>query len=552
MTTETATLQESLQSATAERDLARLKLETLRASSEAELVKKAYRPLLEEYELPPDPFRYSDPIDPASYPRRSVSRTLMRDRADGRYFPYYETEMDLARMRSKARTLQAYFPRIVGALETLGNYVFGQDGASIKAMPKNKEKPPQDLLDRCNAVIEKFTDDNDWYGSLDRESDERARTDGECIWTLHERSHGIDVEIPEPDNLTEPAHSTNLNQHLDLDFRPCWKFGVLRRRKHTASRPLGYHFYFPEDEGQKWQFMKPSHVEHVKRNAIRTAKRGVSDFFSNEADAKDEQKLRHNTAVGASVQAAIAFIRQHAKGASQDGIDAFVSAGATDSYRKGVSGGQRSVNVEELQPGTVKDIPEGMEYQAGPMGQLRSPVFIEVAQFVLRALGNRWGMPEYMISGDASNANFASTLVAEAPFVKARERDQGFYLRSHLRLFWKVLKIAWGQGWLGNYDWQEIRSSVELKADFPSVASRDEAKQVQTDTALYGLKVKTRRTIAGEHNLDFDEEVQTAKQDGDWQEQPQPDGQPGMGSLTESLLEEQEERLMRFLAAEYP
>ena len=30
-------------------------------------------------------------------------------------------------------------------------------------------------------------------------------------------------------------------------------------------------------------------------------------------------------------------------------------------------------------------------------------------------------MPEYMVSGDASNANYASTLVAESPFVKARQ-----------------------------------------------------------------------------------------------------------------------------------
>ena len=49
---------------------------------------------------------------------------------------------------------------------------------------------------------------------------------------------------------------------------------------------------------------------------------------------------------------------------------------------------------------------------------------VQIVQAGLRALGNRWDMPEYMISGDSSNANYASTLVSGAPFVTGIEWEQ--------------------------------------------------------------------------------------------------------------------------------
>ncbi len=142
-----------------------------------------------------------------------------------------------------------------------------------------------------------------------------------------------------------------------------------------------------------------------------------------------------------------------------------------------------------------------------------------------------------MISGDASNANFASTLVAESPFVKARECDQGFYKRHDSDLLWKVLRLAWENGSLKGSDWPMIRQSIEIKIDAPEVASRDKEKQAGTDEILQRMGVKSRRTIAAEHDLDLDEELRNMADDGDPTPMPENEEQQMEQQVMESLIE---------------
>src|SRR6185369_4253327 len=94
-------------------------------------------------------------------------------------------------------------------------------------------------------------------------------------------------------------------------------------------------------------------------------------------------------------------------------------------------------NAAYYPPGSVLKVGYGQEYLPGPMGAERNAGFELVGQYSLRRIGVRWNMPEYMISGDASNGNYSSTLVAESPFVKAREADQQFYKRHFLSILWK-------------------------------------------------------------------------------------------------------------------
>jgi len=140
------------------------------------------------------------------------------------------------------------------------------------------------------------------------------------------------------------------------------------------------------------------------------------------------------------------------------------------------------------------------------MGQSRSPIFIQVAGYILRAIGNRWQFPEYMISGDASNANFASTLVAESPFTKSREKDQGFYTRGFVALSWKILMMAHKMGRFGNIPWAQILAQVDIQVTFPEVASRDKLKQAQTNGLLNDKGVLSKHTWSSQIDLDFDEE----------------------------------------------
>ncbi len=143
------------------------------------------------------------------------------------------------------------------------------------------------------------------------------------------------------------------------------------------------------------------------------------------------------------------------------------------------------------------------------MGSERNPNFVLVGQYVLRGIAVRWNMPEYLISADASNANYASALVAESPFVKARESDQQFYKRHFRSLLWKVVRLAWEAGRFSRMgtSWDTLRSQIEIKIDAPAVATRDSLKLAQTQEVQIGLGILSRRTAAAQAGFDYDAEV---------------------------------------------
>jgi hypothetical protein len=180
---------------------------------------------------------------------------------------------------------------------------------------------------------------------------------------------------------------------------------------------------------------------HVKANVPRNVKRGVSDLYWIANDVQREAKIRRNTADGAALQAAIAWFREHAQGTTTSAVQSMVDGQAIDIRQQRTSSGTRPTRQGKLRSGTVVDIPETMKVLPGPMGSERNSNFILIAQYVARAIAARWAMPEFMFTSDASNANYASTLVAESPFVKAREADQRFYGQAFVELLWKVRKV---------------------------------------------------------------------------------------------------------------
>ncbi len=513
---------QELQQAESELALVESQLKIEQAKARTAIIKQAARPLVEHYDAVPhavDRFRTSDPHFFANgFPHRHAPWSLRSDREEGKFFPLYENEMDLSRIRGKSRNLAAFTSTTIGAVEALKNYVYGTGFTYTVQEAEGVEA--EELAKQAQKIIDTFIETKDFSGVIDVENHQRSREDGEAFIHIQNDGPQITVDMIEPDNVTEPANKREIEDWLTdtnridmMAFEPSWKFGILTPKRHT-HKALGYHVVF-DQSGNDWEFIPEKRMVHIKRNVPRKAKRGVSDYVPVWEDIEAEARLRKNTAEGAAIQAAIAFIREHVPGVSKNDIEDFVAGTATGNYDKTIQDGTRTTQYEKFQPGTVKDIPEGMKYHAGPMGTLRSPIFIEVAQFILRSIGQRWSFPEFIISGDASNANFASTLVAESPFVKARECDQGFYKRHDLKLMWKVLRLAWEIGILKGPDWSLIEQSIEIKVDAPEVASRDKLKQAQTDEIEQRMGTLSRRTIAAERGRDFDEELRNMADDED-------------------------------------
>jgi hypothetical protein len=140
------------------------------------------------------------------------------------------------------------------------------------------------------------------------------------------------------------------------------------------------------------------------------------------------------------------------------------------------------------------------------MGSLNQPVYIEVHQHLMRVIGSVWSFPEFLFSSDASNGNYASSLVAESPFVKYCEYEQSLYANHFERLIWKALALSFKCGALPGYNWQQIVTLLEINAEYSSPGSRDKYEQAQTNEILSRNGVMSKRTWAADMGLDYDSE----------------------------------------------
>lgn len=433
-------------------------------------------------------------------------------RARGEDFPRFRTESDLDRIRGVGRLFGDGSSFGISALECLGNYTFG-GGFTFSPQAAEGYRVSEDLLAAVKRVVNAFTDRNVFSGKLDREINRRSRRDGEALLCL-ELVDGWQCEarFAEPSQLTEPAGPRPIEDWLaGSGVVPCdsfvssWTFGV-HTRDGRHDRAYGYHFVW-NPSGTEWDYYPEARVAHFKRNVDADVKRGVSDFDVIGEFISASEKLLRNTAGGSAIQAAIPFIKEFIQETTKDQVNDIKAAGAV---RRSIATaeGRREVYQQHFRPGTIPHI-RGASYKDGPGGTNRVDGFVAALQACFRYMGTRWQIPEFMISGDASNANYASALVAESPFVKAREADQLVFSGEFRSLLWKVIRLAYDGGFFSRFNlrFAELQEAIYLKIDPPSVATRDRKADVDADKVLVDSGAMSVRTMAANAGLDYDAEV---------------------------------------------
>jgi len=439
----------------------------------------------------------------------------IEDRADGNFLPYYQTEQELAQMRGVSRAVVASGPVAIGVVNTLKNYVVGK-GFTFCIQPKENQEPPEELVDLVQSVLSDLMEMNNFVNDLDKEIYGRAIEDGESVVTVERGEAGIaQFLIHEPDALTGPISPQVIDDYAYQQFGitaagiPSFSYGVHTDRR-RPDLPLGYHIVWGSG-GQDWDYYPAFRVEHFKRNVSRNAKRGVSDYYQVWPWLLRSDKLHKNTIEGESVRQAIAYVQQFPTGTQKTQAQA-ASGMVTDGTRtvQGPSG-PGIIKTRKHVPGSVVGLSPGLEYKDGPGSGSSSKAegAILIGNGILRMSGVRWSMPEYMITGDASNANLASSLTAESPFVKACEAEQEALAEQFECLLWKGLRYGFEFGLFNKFGlkWEEIRKLLKIKVDPPSVATRDMLKLAQTHEIQLRNKTICRETAISEEGHDPKEEM---------------------------------------------
>jgi len=438
----------------------------------------------------------------------------LNDRNRGQLGPIFTTEQDLAVIRGNARLLCDVSVHAKGALRTLGSYVLGK-GLRVAVKDRQKIRKPEDagsdLARAADAIVTEFMARDKWeQKNREEELFTRLHRDGEIVPTLWPAGGGrADLRFQEPAALRAPTNARELEEGLGLEVPVDWSFGICTEAGDTET-VLGYHFQWSENAAD-FSVLKPERVPYAKLNVDSCVKRGLSDFYPVHRYLDRVSKLLGNTLGGAAVLAAIAAIIEHPPGTTQSQVQNLQGTQAYDQYNKATPLGTKSQYVQKYGEATMLHVKNGQKYQSSPLANAGvAGAAVQIIQAGLRAVGANWNMPEFMISGDASNANYASTIVSQSPFVLFCYRRRQFVASCLRSIFWAVIRIAWEAGRFNVYGspgWDELQSILEIQIEGDRIETQNTTEETAREESLQIAGLLSDRTRAARNGLDYEQEL---------------------------------------------
>ena len=398
----------------------------------------------------------------------------------------FASEQQLREIRGQCRALAVSNEFALNGHENRISYIVGSGhNYRVTARPDHPDAAP--LVREVQTVLDEFLKANGWH-KRQQEIVRRRDRDGEAFLRFFLGPDGITrVRFVEPSQVSTPPR---------LAGEPAASFGIQTERDDVEG-VLGYYV-----DGQ---WVDAGRIQHRKANVDANVKRGLPLFYPVRKNLRRAEKLLRNMSVVAGVQSAIAIIRKHASG-TRSTVRQFVQDQA-DATLSGPTPG-RSTHFQRYAPGTILDAFAGTEYEF-PAAAIDAGRYVAVLQAELRAIAARLVMPEFMLTSDASSANYASTMVAEGPAVRMFERLQHDMIEDDVQVMWRVVHNAVESGRLP----REAATAVDIQGLPPSLAVRDRLKEAQADRILVQSGAMSVPTMAMRHGLDPKRERQLTSGD---------------------------------------
>lgn len=377
--------------------------------------------------------------------------------------------------RSVARHLVQTNPYARNLLRLLEVYVTGP-GLQVDACDLVSDQPHAELRKQCDRLWQEFLTANLHHFSF-RETARRTWRDGECFLRLFAQPHW-----PPAVRYVDPERIGPTAQHPDHQ-------GLIPDPS-DAERILGYELVDPDTGG--WQETVPAdQLLHLKINADSNEPRGVTLFAPILDALASFDKWLETELQARKLQSSIVLWRKVHGSPSQitAAVEAAHSATQTDPFGP--------TRKERYRPGSILTTSHGTELQfLSPNTNFGDAV--PLGRLMLLSIAAGVGVPEFMLSSDASNANFASTMVAEGPAVKLFEAEQQFFTEE-LNALWRwVMQQAAEAHRLP----ADVLDHVAPNWTFPQLVNRDRAQDRLADVQLVSAGILSRAEVARREDVD--------------------------------------------------
>ncbi len=231
-------------------------------------------------------------------------------------------------------------------------------------------------------------------------------------------------------------------------------------------------------------------ILHARIHADTNQKRGLTWFAPVLESLGRFDRWMETTIIARKLQASIVLWRKVTGGSDSSIVAAVGERGPI--YDSG-----SIIPREKYRAGTILTTSEGTELQyLQPTTNFRDGVPLGRMMLLCAAAGS--GLPEYMLTSDSSNANYASTLVAEGPAVKLFHSEQLFFAGEWERLWRWVMSRFIQNSQLPTNTFDRLRPEWT----FPNLAVRDRPKERAADVQLAEAGIISKAEVARRDNAD--------------------------------------------------
>lgn len=372
--------------------------------------------------------------------------------------------------RRDARRAVQENPHARNVLRLLEAYVVGE-GFRLTFANANDETG-EARRDLCDRLWQAFLTENETHFSY-TEAARRVWRDGECFLRIYpQASWPPEVRFVDPEWISAPVNEPDGD---GIETEPG-----------DVEQPR---FYLKVDPrtGNLLERIPAEEMLHIKYGVDSNEKRGRSFFQSILKPLETFQQWQETELRARKLQSSIVLWRRVQGGPSQA---LAVAEGAAES---GVGNGRQ----ERIRPGTILTTSTGTDIKylqpdtnfgdAVPLGRM-----------ILLGIAAGAGIPEFMLTSDAANGNYASTMVAEGPAVKLFQSEQAFFARAFARLWRRLMAEAVAVNVVSEPD----IAAVELRWSFPQLVSRDRPREREADVRLIETGVLSRAEVQRREQLD--------------------------------------------------
>lgn len=335
------------------------------------------------------------------------------------------TEFDFNAMRDSARKMYYKDPSARGIIESIVNYVIGKDCTFAEVDD--------------NPDVQAYWDGWSVYNQWDLRAKEffrRLLRDGEVFLRTFPPKSGdyqivrfIDpAEIQNPNGLYGwGVHSFGIECDPDDIETP-----INYYRRYTITLPNG------AEQPNNWEQIPAAEIIHCKIMVDSDVKRGlsyligISEYMTKYKSWLDD-RIRLN-----KIRSIFNFVMKP-QGA---GSAAALKSQFSDVTGRTPTGG--TANKQLPKSGSVL-IAKGVDYEYQSLNINASDTKDDGRAIELMTCKGTC-LPEYIVRGDASNANYASTSVSESPAIKAFEAFQDMIEKPFQRLYREQIQYGIGSG----------------------------------------------------------------------------------------------------------